>query len=262
MTNIKVFTGTITAVCQRYSNEIATQPIGIMLCLFRNTLPSDMKNFYRIIASVLLLGAASAASAQYYAIANQVQNMLSTALSGSFKYKGYVDASATAGLGQKRANFLGISTTQGFQYASWFFMGAGLGVDVALSRNVEGFDENYNSRYYGAHKTKAMIPLFSDFRFKIGGEKSVAAFIDIKAGATWLIGNGDLLLDDGATLGHGTQFYLKPSLGLRIPVNSDNTRQAINIGITYQLITSDNNYSYYDDTVSLNNLGMTISYEW
>lgn len=221
-----------------------------------------MTKFYRIVASVLLLGAASAASAQYYAIANQVQNLLSTALSGSFRYKGFVDASATAGIGDKRANFLGVSTTQGFQYASWFFMGAGLGVDVALSRNVESNIDYGDMRYSRDHKTKAMIPLFSDFRFTIGGDKGVAAFIDIKAGATWLIGHGDLLLDDGATLGHSAQFYLKPSIGIRIPTNSSNTRQAINIGFTYQLITSDNNYGYYDDNVSLNNLGMTIAYEW
>lgn len=218
-----------------------------------------MKRFSRIIAAVVLLATAFGARAQYYEIANQVQNLLSTALSGSFRYKGYVGMSALAGMGDRRANFVGVSTTQGFRYASWFFMGAGIGVDVAMSRNTSYLlpQEDY---YYGTHTTKAMIPVFSDFRFIIGGERT-AAFIDIKAGATWLVGNGELLLDN-ATMGHGAQFYLRPSIGVRIPVLAGDNRKAINIGITYQLITSDNFYNYYGNSASLNSLGATISYEW
>ena len=85
-----------------------------------------MKALKYIISALAIGVGTSAASAQYYEIANQLPSLISPALSGSLRYKGFVDLSGTAGLGDNRANFAGISTTQGFQYADWFFMGAGL----------------------------------------------------------------------------------------------------------------------------------------
>ena len=56
-------------------------------------------------------------------------------------------------------------------------------------------------------------------------------------------------------------FYLKPSMGLRVPVSSKNTSQALNFGVTYQLLTS--NYWYNSrNNVTLNALGVNVSYEW
>ena len=81
-----------------------------------------MKRIYRLLLAVVLLGCSTAASAQYYQMANQLTNLISPALSGSFNYKGYVDFSGIAGLGTARANFFGISTVQGFKYADWFFI--------------------------------------------------------------------------------------------------------------------------------------------
>lgn len=219
------------------------------------------------VAAAILGGGASALHAQYYEAVNQLTNMLSPALSGSLRYKGFVDVSALAGVGVNRANFIGISTTQGFTYSDWFFMGVGMGVDVAMARNT-GSDRYYDRPgaqpdWWGrpTSKTMAMLPVFSDFRFTIGGSNSAAAFIDIKAGATWLLGNDDLWLAD-SYMSHGAQFYLKPTIGVRIPVSSANPRQAVNIGVTYQLITSDNYYNYRGSSVTLNNFGATIAYEW
>lgn len=216
-----------------------------------------MKRIKSLLVIVALLLGGATARAQYYEIANQVQNMLGKALSGSFNYKGFVDVSALGGTGDKKVNFFGVSTTQGFKYASWFYMGVGLGVDVATAKN--GAVRTADGRPYDGNTTKAMIPVFSDFRFNIGGT-GTNVFIDIKAGATWLVGNGDLVVDDIA-MTHGTQFYLRPSLGVRIPVSTD-TRRVLNIGVTYQLITSDNFYNYNNNSLSLNAFGATISYEW
>lgn len=59
------------------------------------------------------------------------------------------------------------------------------------------------------------------------------------------------------------QFYCKPALGVRIPVSSTNQRQAVNIGVAYELITSDNNYNYWNDNnITLNCLGVSLSFEW
>ncbi|MDE6754367.1 MAG: hypothetical protein K2J82_07130 [Muribaculaceae bacterium] len=200
--------------------------------------------------------------AQYAQIVDQLPQLLSPALSGSMKYKGFVDATATFGVGNNKANFVGLSTTQGFQYSSWFFMGAGIGIDVAMLN----LDANIPDQPLapGMSKTKAMIPLFSDFRFNIGGTGKPSFFIDIKAGAAWLLGGSYLQLNTGA-LSTRTQFILRPSLGVRIPTNSQKPKQAINIGVTYQLITANNSWGYwggsgYDTTLS--SIGATVGYEW
>lgn len=213
--------------------------------------------------AVAVAGAQSA-HAQYYEMVNQVPALLSPALSGSFNYKGYVEASGIAGIGNNRVNIIGISTSQGFQYSSWFFMGAGIGIDVAMN-NTDVPSPDYDRPGYWEHSsstTKIMVPVFSDFRFNFGDTGSMSVFIDIKAGAMWLMGNSYLRLQHGCMTGDA-QFYLKPSLGVRIPVNSRNPRQAVNIGLAYQLITSDNNYSYWNNnTLTLNGLGVSIAYEW
>lgn len=88
-----------------------------------------MKTFYRILAITALAAAPVAASAQYYEIANQLPSLIQPALSGSLNYKGFFEASYTQGMGKYKANFLEISTSQGFRYSNWFYMGVGIGVD-------------------------------------------------------------------------------------------------------------------------------------
>ena len=89
--------------------------------------------------SVLALAACGVADAQYYELANQIPQLISPALSGSFAYKGFAGASFIKGVGDRNADFIDISTTQGFQYSSWFFMGVGLGVDVVMSHTSDGW---------------------------------------------------------------------------------------------------------------------------
>ena len=216
------------------------------------------------VAAVLAAGMAVPARAQYYEIANQLPSLISPALSGSMQYRGFVEASGLAGMGKNRANFLGISTSQGFQYASWFFMGVGMGVDVAMAQQ----DDRYGAwdpddwEYGGTAKTKCMIPVFTDFRFRIGNDNSVAAVIGLKLDAAWLLGDDDLMMKT-AYMSNETQFYFRPSLGVRIPVSSQNPKQAVNVAVTYQLLTSNNNYTYWhDNSVTLHNLGLTVGFEW
>lgn len=217
------------------------------------------------LAAVMAIGISVPARAQYYEIANQLPGLLSPALSGSLQYRGFVEASGLAGIGRNRANFLGVSTTQGFQYASWFYMGVGAGVDVAMaSRDSDRFDPmapgEWNPR--GTAKTKVMIPVFSDFRFRIGSDKTVSAFLDLKLGAAWFLGS-DYLYMNTAYMTNQTQFYFRPSIGVRIPTDKEKPRQAVCVALTYQLLTSNNNYNYYyDHSVTLSNLGLTVGYEW
>ena len=226
-----------------------------------------MKRISLALACAAMLLGTGTASAQYYEIANQLTGLISPALSGSFRYKGYVDVSGTAGLGENRANFIGVSTSQGYQYASWFFMGVGIGVDVAMAHNNNDVadalpPDSYPDYFrHNVSTTKCMIPVFSDFRFNIGPASSTSFFADLKVGAAWLLGNSYLQMEK-ARMTSQTQFYFKPTVGVRLPINSANTRQAINIGVTYQLLTSNNNYNWYSNSVTLNNLGLTIAYEW
>lgn len=226
------------------------------------------KTLRPLLAAVALALGSLASQAQYYEIANQLTNLVRPALSGSARYKGYVEISGLAGIGSNRASFAGVSTSQGFQYSDWFFMGAGLGVDLALAPSddpLKPLDPDRRPAYWehASSTTKAMIPVFSDFRFTLGGNggKSTAAYIDLKIGATWLIGSSYLSVGD-SRLGGGAQFYFKPSVGVRVPLSDNNPRQAVSFGLTYQLITSGNNYSWSSNTLALSALGASVAFEW
>ena len=126
---------------------------------------------------------------------NQLQQMLSPALSGSFNYKGYVEASYLRGLGDDRFDVIDISTTQGFKYSSWLFMGAGAGVDIILP----SLDYKHNV------DPIVMIPLYADFRFLIGNQDKVGVNIDLRLGAAFNFSddfptnNGYIYEDDMST---------------------------------------------------------------
>lgn len=216
-----------------------------------------------IILSILALASALGASAQYYEMSNQLEHMLGYVFSGSWQYKGFVDASGFTGLGDNKATIASITTTQGLQRASWFFMGVGMGVDILRTDNkeiVDGSDIN-NLRDY--NETGVMIPLFTDFRFTLGSSDSqTKVFIDLRLGASFLIGK-DYLSFDGGNLSNNGQFYLRPSLGLRFPTNKANSKQAISVGAAYQLLTSNNNRNWNGGSaLTLHALGLTVAYEW
>lgn len=225
-----------------------------------------LKNSLSAVAALLvMLFTANQASAQYYEIANQLPNLIRPALSGSFNYKGFIDAGYSRSLGNYNADFLEFSTSQGFKYANWFYMGVGLGVDVLFSnkndnwgnwdRSAPGFDYNHSST-----TTAAMMPLFTDFRFDIGGPQTASFFIDLRVGCSFLLGKDYIAIGDGY-LTNQQYFYLRPSLGVRIPVNSNNSKQAIDIGVTYKLLTS-NYWNSWNRNVTLNSLGATVAFEW
>lgn len=226
-----------------------------------------MKTIFRLTLLLLfMVSGIKDIKAQYYEIANQLPGLIRPALSGSMNYKGYVEAYGLGGIGEQHATFAGISTSQGFRYSSWFFMGVGLGVDLAATNEnatIDNPDISVSPDWatHSSRQTKCMIPVFTDFRFTIGSLNKTGIFASLKIGAAWLVGNGYLRMDN-SRLSNGTLFYLQPTVGVRIPVNRNNSNQALNIGVTYRLLTSDNYYSWRDNTVTLNNLGGSIGFEW
>lgn len=219
-----------------------------------------------IIGIILCMLSVNKASAQLYQITNQIPSLISPALSGSLNYRGFVDGHYLKGLGSTNADFAGISTSQGFQYREWFFMGVGIGVDMVFSHTSDNFGnwENnkpgYDRPEISNKTTGVMIPIFTDFRFNIGKASSTSFFIDMKLGCSFLVGNGNLRIDNGY-ITNQEYFYLRPAVGVRIPTNSQNSRQAVAIGLNYQLLTA-NYWSSWNRSVTLNSLGASVSYEW
>ncbi len=218
-----------------------------------------MKNM--MLAALFAGAAILPASAQYYDLANQVVNAIQPALSGSTRYKGFVEASYAKGLGSLDADLAGISTTQGFTYSSWFFMGAGLGVDLLFSHTADNWGNGWTEAdYHKSTTTGVMIPLYSDFRFNIGNPSTAAFFIDLRLGCSFLVNTNYLKISDGY-LTNQEYFYLRPTLGVRVPVNPQKPKQAINIGVSYQLLASQYWYGYTSNK-ALNMIGVNMSYEW
>lgn len=204
------------------------------------------------------------ASAQYYEIANRIPSLIQPALSGSGQYKGFIEAGYSKTLGNYDADFLELSTSQGFQYNSWFYMGVGLGVDVLFSHKNDDWGSDWENPSYGSDRgsttTAAMIPLFTDFRFNIGGNSGASFFIDMKVGCSFLLGNKYISIGDGY-LTNQEYFYLRPSIGMRIPTNSRNPKQAVDIGINYRLLTS-NYWNSWSRNITLNSIGVSLAFEW
>lgn len=218
----------------------------------------------RVVASVIMLFAATTLSAQYYEIANQIPQLLRPALSGAAGYKGFVEAGYSKTMGKYNGDFLEINTSQGFNYKSWFYMGVGLGVDVLFAHKNNGWGDNWSgSSDFDKHSstsTAAMMPLFTDFRFNLGTSQTTSFFIDLKIGCSFLLTRNYVEIGDGY-LTNQQYFYLRPSLGVRIPVSSQNKKQAVNIGVNYKLLTS-NYWNNWSRSVTLNGLGASLAFEW
>jgi len=224
------------------------------------------KHFYAsgIIAIILSMLSSLSASAQYYEIANRIPSLIQPALSGSGQYKGFIEAGYSKTLGNYDADFLELSTSQGFQYNSWFYMGVGLGVDVLFSHKNDDWGSDWENPSYGSDRgsttTAAMIPLFTDFRFNIGGNSGASFFIDMKVGCSFLLGNKYISIGDGY-LTNQEYFYLRPSIGMSTPTNSRNPKQAVDIGINYRLLTS-NYWNSWSRNITLNSIGVSLAFEW
>lgn len=202
------------------------------------------------------------AHAQYYEIANQIPNLITPALSGSMRYKGFVEAEYLHGLGDYQSDFVGVSTVQGFTYSSWFFMGAGLGVQYVHTSPAQDWDPSMRpgngNRSWS--NNGVMIPVFTDFRFTLGNPAGIGFFIDLRLGASFLASDDYLQISNGY-ITNNEYFYFRPALGFRIPVSAKSTKQAFDIGVSYQLLTS-NYWNSWQRNATLNSLGVNIAYEW
>ena len=219
------------------------------------------KIFATLIVSVAAL--ATTANAQIYEAINTLQSVLSPALSGSGRYKGSVEAGYAHTLGKYNGDFIELSTSQGYQYNSWFYMGAGLGFDLLLSHKGTHWGENITTpppSSRGIATTAPMLPLFADFRFLIGDTSNISFYLDLKVGCSFLLTNKMIAIGDGY-LTNREYFFLNPSIGVRVTCNKKNPKQAVDVGVKYKLLTS--NYWYnYNNNITLQAIGAFIAFEW
>lgn len=213
---------------------------------------------------IMLLGAALAvsatASAQYWELANQAAQMATTAVRGGLNYRGYVDVAFSAGMGDKRADIFELSTTQGLKVSKNFFIGLGLGMQT-LFTSVPDEAPEYSLIYgHGTTKTGIAVPIFSDFRLDCGDPTGLGFFADLKIGASFMTGNRWILVGDGY-INSSQCFYLRPTVGMRVPLSASNPDLAFTVGVTYTLLTSGTWYMN-NNSVTLNGLGVNVGFEW
>lgn len=206
--------------------------------------------------------------AQYYEMVNGLQNAISPILSGSGNYQGSIEAGYSHILSHYKGDFIELSTSQGYRYSSWFYMGAGLGLDVLFAHKNSDWSSTLTPPpgIIGGKKVteKAfMLPIFTDFRFNIGKNNSASTpsfYLDLKIGCSFLLSNKYIAIGEGY-LTNREYFFLRPSIGVRIPVNKKNAKQAVDIGVSYKLLTS-NYWVNYNNNITLQSIGANLAFEW
>lgn len=218
-----------------------------------------------MITLLTAIGSILPASAQIGDIVNGITNAMIPAIRQGAGYKGYLEADCTMGVGNYRTNFATISTSQGYMLNNWFYMGAGIGIDFLWStvNNGWGTDWSDSNPDWMAHQHTnhaVMIPVFTDFRFILGGFSNTSMFINMRVGASFLCSDSYVEIRDGY-LTNRNYFYFQPAVGVRIPVNKTHPRQAVDVGVHYRLMTG-NYWSSWQENATINGLGVNLSFEW
>lgn len=215
-----------------------------------------------MIAAAVALSSAVGANAQYYQLATQAADMIRTAATGGMNYRGYVDAAFAGGVGKKRTDVFELSTTQGIKVTPQFFIGVGAGLQLLLTdvNNDEGEVYYPWMANHDYTTTGVAIPLFTDLRLDLGNQSDLSFFADLKLGASFMTGSKLIRIGDGYV--YSSQcFYLRPTLGMRIPLTKNNNKMAMTVGLTYQLLTSGSWYMNHN-SVTLNAIGANVGFEW
>ena len=182
------------------------------------------------------------------------------------RYKGFLEVGYGAGVSTYKASQLDILTTHGGAFGN-FFIGLGTGVNILFpdDKNLMNSDNWNSSNHYNNYKERAVfIPLYLDMKYNFGNTRTIAPFVDVKLGATFLASDDEVYINDGWMDGR-TCLMFSPTIGLRVPLGNT---AAFNFGVTYNLISQ--KYFYYDywdgpiysDGIAIHSLGCRFSIEW
>ena len=148
-------------------------------------------------------------------------------------YKGFVDFGYIADLSDYDANKVEISTSHGYQFNNYFYLGGGVAADFYTDVDL------------------IAVPIFVDFRANFINKK-VTPFADIKTGYSV----GDV---EGA--------YVSTGIGVRFSLKG---KKAINLKLEYNYqqhndhgdYSYNNNYYSYDYDYDLEGLGFKVGFEF
>ncbi|MCC8176007.1 MAG: hypothetical protein LIO91_06185 [Bacteroidales bacterium] len=124
-------------------------------------------------------------------------------------YRGFVDVGYGFGVDGYDFGRVFIETSHGYQFNSYFFLGAGLGLQFSSAYETSDMTIALDER-----DSKTDIPVFGNFRVRFL-KKKFSPFVDLRVGS--YVNNGG-----GA--------YVNLSAGLRIATTE---RQAVNIALGY-----------------------------
>ncbi|QIU94357.1 DUF481 domain-containing protein [Bacteroides faecium] len=148
-------------------------------------------------------------------------------------YKGFVDFGYIVDLSDYDANKVEISTSHGYQFNNYFYLGGGVAADFYTDADL------------------IAVPIFVDFRANFINKK-VTPFADIKTGYSV----GDV---EGA--------YVSTGIGVRFSLKG---KKAINLKLEYNYqqhndhgdYSYNNNYYSYDYDYDLEGLGFKVGFEF
>ncbi len=150
-------------------------------------------------------------------------------------YKGFANIGLGSSFydGESSVSFA-FSTSHGLQLNPTFFVGAGIGVDLASTSDSDG--------------ATVVAPIFGQARINILN-KAISPYIDFKG---------------GGSVGDFKGGYIEPSIGISMPVTN---RFAIDFSFVYILYTHRETYWYsnfikYKDRESLHNIGFKFGFEF
>ncbi|MEG1585931.1 MAG: hypothetical protein RR346_03575 [Bacteroidales bacterium] len=140
-------------------------------------------------------------------------------------YRGMVDLTLGIGVGADGDNLIGISTSHGYQFNPYIYLGGG----VAL---------NFNYPDYHI----VQVPVFAHLRANFM-KTSIAPYADIKMGISMSDSNG---------------FYLAQTVGVRFNLDE---KKGMRLGIGYTLQQS-GEYNYYYDDAMIGSLDIKVGFEF
>ena len=140
-------------------------------------------------------------------------------------YRGFLDYGYTIGLSDfKHFGRLDLSTSHGYQFSRYFFLGVGAGYQFCDVLEMP------------------IIPVFVDARLNLMDGR-ISPYIGLKAGYSFDIGTDNRDKFEGAGMG----FYFVPNIGVRMVLRK-NLAANLSFGYTHQII------DYIDNSILINTI--------
>ena len=151
-------------------------------------------------------------------------------------YHGFVDAGYCAYISQLAPSTVEVTTSHGYQFNPYIFLGAGVGFDFT------GYCEwgEVSGRPYNKRESKVDIPVFFNFHSNFTKTR-FSPFVDIKAGA--YVNNEGGIYMNGAV---GCRYAIRDNMGISLSIGYEARKVTVDqIEMTTGNKNNHYNYSFY-----------------